>query len=828
MDIKNVPEKLLKKNGAPNGKKVILNWTLETSDAFDKLIDAMCSDMVLKLPNFELDFQLTSDASDLGYGAVLEQEFEGKDRSIGFYSKCYTKAQKNYSTSEKELLSIVMAVENWSIFLYGRKFIVYSDHKPLAWLLNKKDPHPRLERWIIRLAVYEFEIRYKPGKENIVADMLSRLFDENDVNNNPEDEYFDIIIAAVEERPESTQETGHSDEYQYLEEIAMLPISAQNNDKTRLDQEEDEEISWIKNMILQNCDNKPKLDRFETPEQRVLYKEYNSLRVIDGIVYRQTEDKHGMNQVQLVLPKQKVIEVLDKIHKLVYSGHLGRRKTYRIMAERFYRPFLGKQVEQYVRECDTCQKIKSIGQSKKASLMPIVPKRTNEYVATDLAGPFPRTVRGNRYIQVMTCLLSKYLVCRALTSKETMAIANNLLEHWFWIFGIPEKLLSARGKEFRSRLMEAICSLLDIERLNTTPGHPECDGQSEKAVQQMKKMIRAHVAEDQENWDLGLSQLCFVYNTSVHETTGLTPFEVMYGRDATLPIDLLFPSRPEVIREKITENKVVPVAEIGNTNLGLNEKITQVEILRDVELDRPSPEIEQYIQEKIRHIQKSMDILARNRTKKMSAAKKLYDRKIKKTEYNIGDSVLVSHPNLRKGLARGLAPKYYGPFLIVGKNSNGCDYLIKDELRKKARPKQIHINNLKKYFHRGQEGQIIEFKPVSQEIEIAPSQMQKKSNARKGKKRTQKSQREENESTTSSDRDNSPVRIDEFEESSKESEPEAPTREALVWKPQINETNNKLKTAQRRVKSKKMPESTGPTVTRSGRVSRPVAKKGAN
>ena len=71
-----------------------------------------------------------------------------------------------------------MAVENWSVYLYGRKFIVYSDHKPLAWLLNKKDPHPRLERWIIRLAIFEFEIRYKPGKEYIVADILSRLFGE--------------------------------------------------------------------------------------------------------------------------------------------------------------------------------------------------------------------------------------------------------------------------------------------------------------------------------------------------------------------------------------------------------------------------------------------------------------------------------------------------------------------------------------------------------------------------------------------------------------------------------------------------------------------------
>ena len=114
MDIKNVPDKLLKRNGAPNGKKVILKWTAETIQAFDKLVEIMCSDLVLRLPNLELDFEVTCDASDLGYAAVLEQEFDSEDRSIAFYFKCYTKSQHNYSTSEKELLCIVMAVENCS------------------------------------------------------------------------------------------------------------------------------------------------------------------------------------------------------------------------------------------------------------------------------------------------------------------------------------------------------------------------------------------------------------------------------------------------------------------------------------------------------------------------------------------------------------------------------------------------------------------------------------------------------------------------------------------------------------------------------------------
>ena len=234
----------------------------------------MSSELVLVLPNFDLEFKVTSDASDLGYVAVLEQEHDQQDRSIGFFSKCYTMSQKNYSTSEKELLGIVMAIEHWSSFLYGKKFMVYSDHKPLAWLLNKKNPHPRLERWVLRLSIYEFEIRYKPGHENIVADALSRLFDENEINENPDDDFFDILIAAIE--PISSQEDDETVmEHQYLEEIEMVPSSQQMKSKTVQDQNDDKEIKWIKELIITHGQEKPSITEFETAEQRVFYKQYS-------------------------------------------------------------------------------------------------------------------------------------------------------------------------------------------------------------------------------------------------------------------------------------------------------------------------------------------------------------------------------------------------------------------------------------------------------------------------------------------------------------------------------------------------------------------------
>ena len=104
-------------------------------------------------------------------------------------------------------------------------------------------------------------------------------------------------------------------------------------------------------------------------------------------------------------------------------------------------------------------------------------------------------------------------MCRPTKDKETTTVANEMLENWFWIIGIPVRILSDRRKAFRSKLVEAICAILDVERFNTTPGYFQCDGQSEESVQQIKKRIRAYFDENQ---NLGLKQMCFAYKSSVH------------------------------------------------------------------------------------------------------------------------------------------------------------------------------------------------------------------------------------------------------------------------------------------------------------------------
>ncbi len=121
------------------------------------------------------------------------------------------------------------------------------------------------------------------------------------------------------------------------------------------------------------------------------------------------------------------------------------------------------------------------------------------------------------------------------------------------VYGIPESVLSDNGKEFRSKVWDAVCVLLDIDRINTVPYHPEGNGNSERDVQTTKMMIRAYVDYDQLDWDLNLPKLSFAYNSSIHETTKIEPFYAMFLRHARIPIDCFFPNTYEYSRPMVKE-----------------------------------------------------------------------------------------------------------------------------------------------------------------------------------------------------------------------------------------------------------------------------------
>ena len=262
---------------AANSK--IITWTNAFQQAFEAIQRALSSEPVLQLPDFNKSFTIETDASDFGIEAVISQEYEGDLKPIAYFSKTLSKTERNYSASERELFAIVVSVEHFKQFLYGKRFKILTDHKPLKFIFSTKDPAPRLARWIIRMSNFDFEIDYKPGKENQNADALSRL-SANDSDNEGKETNEDIMINYMfEESQYETENSETSIEKIVKDEIQVNNIIAGPENPLEDNQAKDEDLIWIYNLKLQAIrENKNHIIVNTTPlskSRKSLYAQWN-------------------------------------------------------------------------------------------------------------------------------------------------------------------------------------------------------------------------------------------------------------------------------------------------------------------------------------------------------------------------------------------------------------------------------------------------------------------------------------------------------------------------------------------------------------------------
>eukprot|EP00731_Ephydatia_muelleri_P007367 Em0003g1615a len=261
------------------------------------------------------------------------------------------------------------------------------------------------------------------------------------------------------------------------------------------------------------------------------------------ILYRQWEDVQGrgLNKtLQLVLPSSLVPAVLEGLHSSLVGGHMGAKKTLDKVRCRFYWVGQRKDITQWCISCPTCCSRKTPIPAPCAPMQLDPVERPLQRVAMDILGPLPETEKGNKYILVIGDYFTKWKEAYPLPNMEAMTVARHLVSEFMCRFGVPEQLHSDQGRNFESGVIKGICELLQVRKTRTTPYHPQSDGMVERYNRTLLNLLSLSVSENERDWDVKLPVLLFAYRTSVHETTGVTPFSMMLGREARLPEDLIY------------------------------------------------------------------------------------------------------------------------------------------------------------------------------------------------------------------------------------------------------------------------------------------------
>lgn len=665
-------------------KRVAFHWDDACEQAFNSLKQSLLTAPILSFPENEGMFILDTDASAFGLGAVLSQiQGQGEEKVLAYASRTLNPAQKNYCTTKRELLAVVTFLKQFRHFLYGQKFLLRTDHAPLIWLKNFKDPEGMLARWLSVIETYNFEIQYRPGPKHTNADALSRKPLRKCKNENcPECQVQDSLdnISRNAEDCEQTSPLGLINESlnSNCEQSALLvnPILVENievnsesdhscnrpvanwlpiwtRDELLEMQKKDLGISPILNNLLVSADKLPISDTVDfNSDAKSLWTQWDLLKIENNLLYRRKETKTGEIIFQLVAPKAIRNMIFEHLHANRTAGHFGRDKTLESIKRRFYWPGMCESVKRWCKSCELCAQCKSGPSLGKSPLRQFVVRAPLECTAIDIMGPLPETRNGNIYIMVVGDYYTKWKEAFALPNHTALTVADKLVTEVFTRIGCPVQIHSDQGREFESELFSNICKLLGIQKTRTTPYHPQSDGLVERFNRTLRQMLSMFVDKNMLDWDDHLPYLLMAYRASEHKSTKCSPNLMMLGREISCPLDIMVGEPPG------TNSEECPVV--------------YVQWLKDS------------MQDNFNFANEQLGVAAK-------AQKRNYACKSKPREINIGSWVWRWYPP-KAGQKLGLG--WTGPYLVVDKISQLTCKIQKDKTSKSI---NVHIDHLKPY-----------------------------------------------------------------------------------------------------------------------------------
>lgn len=467
-------------------KNIPFQWTEISTKAFNSLKTILSSNVVLRYPDFNKPFEISTDTSKEALGAVLSQE----DRPIAFASKTLNITETKYSTIEKELLGVVWGIKTFRCYVYGREFTVFTDHKPLLGIHKMKDPSSRLLRLYLKLSEFSIILEYKPGKHNIIADGLSRL-------------PATINVVTRAQAKQLTQEQNNNSNLKTLnkyhaepkwQEIVELQTESMNSNLN-------DDLDWV--------------DIDESEDYVEQFYKKPSLIIVKNIKIK------------------KALIKLYHDHKL--GGHQGSTRTYQRLKGLYTWSSMKKDIEHYIKSCNICQLNKS-GKATRMKMMLIDPANFPfEKIYLDIVGPLVTTEKGNKYILSVMDDLSRYMNCYPLPDQEANTITQTFISQVLGHHKTPKIVLTDQGANFTSKIFKKTCKLFGIKKLQTSPYHPQTNGALERHHKPLVDYLRTFSKQNPNNWDTLLPYAMYVHNNSSNASTKIAPNDCLFGYISEMP-----------------------------------------------------------------------------------------------------------------------------------------------------------------------------------------------------------------------------------------------------------------------------------------------------
>ena len=570
--------------------------------AFESVKQELISAPILTFPDFESEepFILSTDWSKTCIGATLSQKQNGHERVIAYGARKLNTAEQNYSPTKGELLAAVYFIGHFKYYLQHRRFILRTDHSALTWIRSMKHPTGMIARWLEILAHFDFEVKYRPGKLHGDADALSRI------DHAP-------LLDMKEERI--------TDEHFFIHSVSETKIAP---DQMRILQQADPTLNTVKQWVESDARPDRETLRLASQDLRSYHSIFETLYVKDDCLYRKRDSVSTADNDRLCLPEQLQTEVINTVHR--QSGHVGINSTLHNVFQRFYFPGAGKKIEMQISKCVPCQKKFGKPRDQKHTLVTTQVGNPFQKICVDLVGPFPASAAGNENLLTVKDSFTRWVEAYPLASTDAKSVARTLEKEYFSRFGFPLEIHCDNGTQFVAELMKEVCRLLNIKHAPGPTYNPKSNS-VERSHRDLETVMKALVEDfPSEDWENLIYPALLALRTSRSRTTGFTPFFLLYGREAMLPIDIAYGATPD-------------------------HRYGHVE----------------YANMLYSRLERAFTIAREKMRRYIERTRTYYSDNVPTKLFEEGQLVWLYLPRVRPGMSRKLTSKWLGPFTVVSK-----------------------------------------------------------------------------------------------------------------------------------------------------------------